>query len=136
MIRIDDMNNKKWFLQIEDKNTNNRISICDNGLVYGTERGHKLGILDIATINRIKSFLNGKTDINGNPFTDKNADSRINYMYMFKTYSYIKSNHNNLILRLRDDSRKNRQIKIVGVDITKSLLNIIDTQSNWYKFLD
>ena len=130
------MNNKKWFLQIEDKNTNNRISVCDNGLVYGTEKGHKLGILNTETINRIKNFLNGKADINGKPFTNMNKDSRINYMYIFKTYTYMKNNHNNLILRLRDDSRKNRQIKIVGLDITKFLLDIITTKSNWHKFFD
>lgn len=130
------MNNKKWFLQIEDKNTNNRISVCDNGLVYGTEKGHKLGILNTETINRIKNFLNGKADINGKPFTNMNKDSRINYMYIFKTYTYMKNNHNNLILRLRDDSRKNRQIKIVGFDITKFLLDIITTKSNWHKFFD
>ena len=130
------MNNKKWFLQIEDKNTNNRISVCDNGLVYGTEKGHKLGILNTETINRIKNFLNGKVDINGKPFTNMNKDSRINYMYIFKTYTYMKNNHNNLILRLRDDSRKNRQIKIVGFDITKFLLDIITTKSNWHKFFD
>lgn len=130
------MNNKKWFLQIEDKNTNNRISVCDNGLVYGTEKGHKLGILNTETINRIKNFLNGKADINGKPFTNMNKDSRINYMYIFKTNTYMKNNHNNLILRLRDDSRKKRQIKIVGFDITKLLLNIITTKSNWHKFFD
>lgn len=130
------MNNKKWFLQIEDKNTNNRISVCDNGLVYGTEKGHKLGILNTETINRIKNFLNGKADINGKPFTNMNKDSRINYMYIFKTNTYMKNNHNNLILRLRDDSRKNRQIKIVGFDITKFLLDIITTKSNWHKFFD
>ena len=130
------MNNKKWFLQIEDKNTNNRISVCDNGLVYGTEKGHKLGILNTETINRIKNFLNGKVDINGKPFTNMNKDSIINYMYIFKTYTYMKNNHNNLILRLRDDSRKNRQIKIVGFDITKFLLDIITTKSNWHKFFD
>lgn len=130
------MNNKKWFIQFENIDTNYKLSICDNGLVYGTEKGHKLGILNITIVNRIKDFLNGKTDINGNPFTPETLDLRINYMHMFKINSYIKFNHNNSILRIRDDSRKKRQIKIVGWDITLKLFDIVSTKKNWYKFFD
>lgn len=130
------MNNKKWFIQFENIDTNYKLSICDNGLVYGTEKGHKLGILDITMVNRIKDFLNGKMDINGNPFTPETLDLRINYMHMFKINSYIKFNHNNSILRIRDDSRKKRQIKIVGWDITLKLFDIVSTKKNWYKIFD
>ena len=130
------MNNKKWFIQFENIDTNCKLSICDNGLVYGTEKGHKLGILDITMVNRIKDFLNGKTDIDGNSFTPETLDLRINYMHMFKINSYIKFNHNNSILRIRDDSRKKRQIKIVGWDITLKLFDIVSKKKNWYKFFD
>ena len=80
--------NKQWFIQIEDKETHERMSICDDGLVYGTARGQRLGILCPRTINTIKDILTGKLDENGNEFTNITYVNRINYMYNFKKNVY------------------------------------------------
>ncbi len=47
----------KWFIQIEDKDSKEVISICDYGLVYGTERNQKLGILKQEVVDKIKKYL-------------------------------------------------------------------------------
>ena len=47
----------KWFIQIEDKDSKEVIFICDYGLVYGTERNQKLGILKQEVVDKIKKYL-------------------------------------------------------------------------------
>ena len=121
----------RWFIQIENKDNHQRISVYDNGLVYGTERGQKIATLKQKTVNRLKGILTGKLDERGNPFNKESTRSRINYLYFFKRNPYQKFNHNNLILRIRDDSRKQRNIKIVGWYITANLLSIIKNPKNW-----
>ena len=125
--------NKQWFIQIEDKETHERMSICDDGLVYGTARGQRLGILRPQTINIIKDILNGKLDEDGNEFTNITYANRINYMYNFKKNVYTKYYDNNTILRIRDDSRIERPIKVVGWHTTITILKLIKKQSSWKK---
>ena len=121
----------QWFIQIENKDNHQRISVYDNGLVYGTERGQVISTLKPETVNRLKGILTGKLDERGNAFNEITIASKTNHLYFFKRNPYQKFNHNNLILRIRDDSRKQRNIKIVGWYITANLLSIIKNPKNW-----
>lgn len=123
--------NKQWFIQIENKDNHQRISICDSGLVYGTERGQKVATLNQETVNKLKGILNGKLDERGLPFNNKTINRKTNYMYFFKTNVYTKYYDNNLILRIRDNSRKQRNIKVVGWYVTNNLLSLIKNPKNW-----
>ena len=49
----------KWFIQIKNKVSKEVISICDYGLVYGTERNQKLGILNQEVVDKIRKILDG-----------------------------------------------------------------------------
>ncbi len=49
----------KWFIQIKNKVSKEVISICDYGLVYGTERNQKLGILKQEVVDKIRKILDG-----------------------------------------------------------------------------
>lgn len=119
-----------WFIQIENKDNHQRISVYDNGLVYGSERGQVISTLKPETVNRLKGILTGKFDERGNAFNEITIANRTNYMYFFKRNPYQKFNHNNLILRIRDDSRRQRNIKIVGWYVTNNLLSIIKNPKN------
>lgn len=120
-----------WFIQIENKDNQQRVSVYDNGLVYGTERGKVISTLKPETVNRLKGILTGKFDERGNQFNERTITNRTNHMYFFKTKIYTKYYHNNLILRIRDDSRKQRPIKVVGWYVTSNLLSIIKNPKNW-----
>ncbi len=123
----------KWFIQIEDKDSKERISICDYGLVYGTERNQKLGILKQEVVDKIKQILDGNLDEFGNDFNDKTITNRVNFKHFFKNEVYTKYHDNNLILRIRDDSRKQRKIKVVGWRTTETFLKLLRDTNNWKK---
>lgn len=123
--------NKQWFIQIENKDNHQRTSVYDDGLVYGTERGQIVTTLKPETINRLKGILTGKFDERGNNFNERTIIKRTNYMYFFKTNIYTRYYDNNLILRVRDNSRKHRSITVVGWYVTNNLLSIIYNSKNW-----
>ena len=123
--------NKQWFIQIENKDNHQITSVYDDGLVYGTNRGQIVTTLKPETINRLKGILTGKFDERGNSYNERTISNRTNYMYFFKQKPYQKFNHNNLILRIRDDSRKQRNIKVVGWYVANNLLSIIKNPKNW-----
>lgn len=119
---------KQWFIQIENKDNRERLSVYDDGLVYGTKRGEKLGILKPEIITKIKGIISGTLDDYGNEFTEYNYSSKVNYLYQFKKDGYMKFNDNNFILRIRDN---NRIIKVVGWKNTQIILSIIKKTYNW-----
>ena len=123
----------KWFIQIEDKDSKEVISICDYGLVYGTERNQKLGILKQEVVDKIKKILDGDLDISGNEFNNKTIPSKVNFKQFFKNEVYTKLYDNNLILRIRDDSRKQRKIKVVGWRTTETFIEFLKDEKNWKK---
>lgn len=122
---------EQWFVQIENKDNHQRLTVYDNGLVYGTERGQIIAKLTSDTVDKLKGILNGKLDERGNQFNERTISNRTNYMHFFKVKIYNKYYHNNLILRIRDNSRKHRPIKVVGWYVTSNLLSIIKNPKNW-----
>lgn len=123
----------KWFIQIEDKDSKEVISMCDYGLVYGTERNQKLGILKQEVVDKIRKILDGDLDISGNEFNNKTIPSKVNFKQFFKNEVYTKLYDNNLILRIRDDSRKQRKIKVVGWRTTETFIRFLKDEKNWKK---
>ena len=121
----------QWFIQIENKDNHQRLTVYEDGLVYGTQRGQIITTLTPDTVNKLKGILNGKLDERGNRFTESTISNRINYMHFFKVKIYTKYYHSNLILRIRDNSRKHRPIKVVGWYVTNNLLSIIKNPKNW-----
>lgn len=122
---------EQWFVQIENKDNHQRLTVYDNGLVYGTERGQIIAKLTSYTVDKLKGILNGKLDERGNQFNERTISNRTNYMHFFKVKIYNKYYHNNLILRIRDNSRKHRPIKVVGWYVTSNLISIIKNPKNW-----
>ena len=123
--------NKQWFIQIENKDSHQKVSVYDDGLVYGTERGQIVTTLTPETVNRLKGILTGKFDERGNKFNERTIANRTNYMHIFKTHIYTKYYDNNLILKIKDESRKRRPIIVVGWYVTSNLLSIIKNPKNW-----
>lgn len=122
---------EQWFIQIENKDNHQRLTVYDDGLVYGTERGQIIAKLTSDTVDKLKGILNGKLDERGNQFNERTIYNRTNYIHFFKVKIYNKYYHNNLILRIRDNSRKRRPIKVVGWYVTSNLLSIIKNPKNW-----
>jgi hypothetical protein len=122
---------EQWFIQIENKDNHQRLTVYDDGLVYGTERGQIIAKLTSDTVDKLKGILNGKLDERGNQFNERTISNRTNYIHFFKVKIYNKYYHNNLILRIRDNSRKHRPIKVVGWYVTSNLLSIIKNPKNW-----
>lgn len=123
--------NKQWFIQIENKETYQRTSVYDDGLVYGTGRGQIVTTLKPEAVNRLKGILTGKFDERGNNFNERTIIKKTNHMHFFKTKIYYKYYDNNLVLRIRDESRKRRPIIVVGWYVTSNLLSIIKNPKNW-----
>lgn len=107
---------KQWLIQIENKNENELLTVYENGLVYGKERGQKLFILTSFAIEQIKEIINSN-------------------IYMFKTLEYFKEHHNTLILRINDTSRRHRKIKVVGWREIPKIMNVILNPQNCLKML-
>jgi hypothetical protein len=94
----------KWLIQFGDNKS--KITIYDNGKVYGSERGYVIGLLSEKALNEIEEYIN--TNI-----------------YYFKKLKYYNGHVNNMLLKIHDNSRKHRIIKIVGIKEFDYLYKII-----------
>lgn len=103
-----------WFIQIENKINKIRMTIYDNGLVYGNERNEKLFILSPTSIDHLKGILNEN-------------------MYMLKKLGYYNEKLNPLVLKINNTSRNHKIIKVVGWSQTPKILNIIKDENNHLK---
>ena len=70
--------NNNWFIKL--KLNDNICTLYDNGLLYGKEKGHKIGLLNDKSLNDIKTLINSN-------------------IYMFKTLEYYNAKENNLVLK-------------------------------------
>ncbi len=105
---------KSWLIQFENKINKTRMTIYDNGLVYGTGRNEKLFILSRSSVEQLKDIINEN-------------------MYMFKTLEYQSDGCSPIVLRVNDTSRKHRNIKICVWGKIERLLNIIMDENNHIK---
>ncbi len=105
---------KSWLIQFENKINKTKMTIYDNGLVYGTGRNEKLFILSRSSVEQLKDIINEN-------------------MYMFKTLKYQSDGRSPIVLRVNDTSRKHRNIKICVWGKIERLLNIIMDENNHIK---
>lgn len=96
----------KPFIVLENMQTRNLISIYDNGVVYGKHRGDILGTLSDESLSELKLLINTN-------------------MYMFKSLTRYVDHWNSIALHVRDDSRKHRDIRIIGWSQIPLLTTII-----------
>lgn len=93
-------------IQLYNPITNNRISIYDDGRVYGSKKGQLLGFLN----NESKTLVLNLIKEN---------------MYMFKRLERYDEKLNPITMFVRDDSRKHRHIKITGWSQFNNLITYI-----------
>lgn len=85
----------KWLISIQIKNMNYKISIYENGYVYGSRRNELLGVMTQEGIDEIKALLKP-------------------YMPFLKKERYINARNSIFILKINSTSRKHRDcIKII-----------------------
>lgn len=104
---------KQWFIQIENKGNHEKISVYEDGQVYGTEKGQKLCILKKEVIEQIKQMINYQA-----------------HMTKGQTNGYYNYKRNSLLLRINTNTRKYKLVKIVGWDNIEDILCIIKDPSN------
>lgn len=90
-------------IQLHNPNSNQRMSIYEDGRIYGNEKGQLLGCLNDETTKDLIDLINSN-------------------MYMFKTNPKMNFYNDNIIMYIRDDSRKRRTIRIVGWNLPARLL--------------
>ena len=107
------MENKNiWLIQIIKPETDIKLTIYENGLVYGKEYNEKLFILNEQSLNKIKEFI--KKDI-----------------YSLKGSPYIRMQRNGLIVKINDTSRHKRKIKVEGWFYAPEIISILLDEKNY-----
>ena len=103
-----------WLFQIVDRKDNYRLTIYENGLVYGNERGKKLFILKPDTLDEIKRLINDN-------------------IYMFKQLGYYNGHNNNYALIIYTNTRKHEYVKVVGWSQLKQIISLLLNSNNHLK---
>lgn len=62
-----------------------------------------------------------------------NNEVRNKWFIQIKNEVYTKLYDTNLILRIRDDSRKQRKIKVAGWRTTETFIEFLKDEKNWKK---
>lgn len=103
---------KLWFIEIQNKEKDLKLTIYKDGTVYGRERGKKYGTLSSYAMEELFSIINEN-------------------MYMFRKLKYYKEDVNPFILKVNDTCRNHRTIKIVGWSQMPRIINILMNKSNY-----
>ena len=111
----------QWYIKIQNKLINKTITIYENGLVYGNIKNQVICQLSSSNLTKLKKLI---------------EENR----YMFKKLGYYNEKLNPFILRVNNQSRKHKNIKIVGWSQMKNIFRIIlseDLNTNVFEdFLD
>lgn len=105
-----------WLIKIIIPNSNQKLTIYENGLVYGSEYNKKLFILKKEAVDEIKSYINKSI------YNLKRDERTIQ-----KTVGFI--------TKINDTSRKNRNIKVYGWEYESKIIRLITNKSNVQKLL-
>lgn len=85
---------KQWFISLENKELDLKVSVYEDGTVYGKERGQKIGILNTNAMEELNYIIK-----------DNLGD--------FRKLGYHNYKDNQFILRI-NDTVKHRTLKIIG----------------------
>lgn len=107
---------KQWFIQIENKGNHEKLSVYEDGTVYGTEKGQKLCILKQEVIEQIKQIINYQA-----------------HMTKCQAKGYYNYRRNSLLLRINTNTRKYKIVKIAGWDNIEDILDMIKDSNNHIK---
>lgn len=103
---------KLWFIEILNKQNDLKLTIYEDGSVYGKERGLKYGVLVSSAMEELFSIINEN-------------------MYMFRKLKYYKENVNPFILKVNDTCKQHRTIKIVGWSQMPRIMKVVSNKSNY-----
>ena len=103
-----------WLLKIINPSTDYTLTIYENGLVYGKEYNEKLFILNNETIDEIKKYIKRS-------------------LYKLKRQEKIIQKTSGFIIKINDTSRKNRNIKVYGLEHEDDIIELIKNKSNIVK---
>ncbi len=105
---------RKWFIQIENKRSNTKHTLYDDGTVYGTERGQKIGVLSTETMSQLTTIINEN-------------------IYMFRTLGcYYKENvYPFIIIKINDKCKNHNSIKTVGWSQSLVVESLILNKDNY-----
>ena len=109
--------NKMWFIKIENPKASVKFAVCNNGVVYDTEKNIELFILKEEAVYELKKMIKDN-------------------IYFLRTVRYFKHAREGTIIRINDTSRRHPYpIKIVGWSYQTEILNIIINELNVKKFI-
>lgn len=101
------MDNRKWFMKVENPKTKIELTIFCDGSVYTSENSQKVLILNNKGMEKIQEIVKPN-------------------MYMLRTLRYFKQRKEGFVIRINDTSRKHKNIiKIVGWTYETQILNIL-----------
>jgi len=105
---------RKWLIQIENKLTNTKHTLYDDGTVYGTERGQKLGVLSTETMSKLNTIINEN-------------------IYMLRTQRcYYKENvFPHIVIKINDKCKNHNSIKTVGWSQSLNIENLLLNSDNY-----
>ena len=99
--------NPKWFMKLITDDNDLMLSVYNDGLVVCLLNGNKFKFsITKETTATIKSLINKD-------------------MYMFKSNPIADYGNNNIIMRIRDNSRKHRNIRIKGWNQAQLVYSLI-----------
>lgn len=107
----------KWLVEITSKEDNFKMTVYEDGTVYGKERGHKLGILNSNAMTEINKFIK-------------------EYMPLFKSQQYIKENSIPFTMKVNINSKRQNYFKAVGwKKVIKPIMSIILNRNNYCQMI-
>lgn len=96
----------QWYIKIQSKLNNKTITVYENGKVYGNIKNQVLCQLSSSNLNKLKQII---------------EENR----YVFKKLGYYNEKLNPYILRINNQSRRHKNLKIVGWSQMHNILNLI-----------
>lgn len=105
-----------WLMKIINPFTDVKITIYENGLVYGSEYNNKLFILTDDAVYEIKKYINQS-------------------LYNLKKQERTIQNKSGVITKINDTSRKHRNIKIYDWEHENEIIKLITNKNNIKKNL-
>lgn len=95
----------KWFISLENKELDLKVSIYEDGTIYGKERGQILGILNANSMEELNFIINDN-------------------LGEFRRLGYYNYKDNQYVLRI-NDTVKHRTLKIKGWPQILSLIRVL-----------
>ncbi len=104
---------KQWFISVENKELDLKVSIYEDGTVYGKERGQEIGILNTNSMEELNYIINDN-------------------LGEFRRLGYHNYKDNQFILRINDTIR-HQVHKIKGWGQISCIIRVLYNKRNFDK---